>query len=356
MCHVLHFLKKNQYLCNDSDPLSEIPVDLLFIHLILPPTLHYFRPKKPIRKLMTMWWRWTAHQLRLTSYMFGDRNEAEEFTPNRTWLYWLSKNINPTEPPAPCADGGFCRVPAGDNIAFLRDRPAMIRVDEKGEAMTQRGREIMEAQDAEARQAGRNPVEDYKVVYIPPHFIKRVIVFITSFWLAGSLALFTVVAVPTVAGRAVFRLFATREFHDGYSFIIGFYLIWWSWLVGSLFVKVRIRRQRHASIREIPDGDKKGRVRASWLLFLFKRVTVYFSKILWLVFWLGFVIPTLLSIALDVYLIIPIRALLNPGFTPTIHLWQSWATGLLLAGMIMKAHTNTGMHLDGGLDAVSTFR
>jgi len=287
--------------------------------------------------------------------MFGDRHPDEEFS--RPWNSYLPWHRDVAPVIIPSRDGGFRRVPAGDNIAFLRDRPAMIQVDETGVPLSEGGKELLAEQDAEARQAGRNPSEDYAVVYIPPDFLKRIFAFIAFFWISGSIALFAGIAIPTFAGRSLFRLFTERELHDGYSFMIGFYLIWWSWLVGILFVKVRIRRQRHMTGREELNAvdSNGGRIRASWLLFLFKRVTVYFSKILWLGFWLGFILPMLLSIVVDLYIVIPLRSIANPGFTPTIHLFESWATGLILAKIMMKVHRpRPGTDFNGGLEAVCT--
>lgn len=333
------------------EPLSDIPVDLLIVHLILPPTLHYFRPRKPVRRMMTLWWQWSAHQLRLTSFMFGERRPDEEYIMPWSWkkLFGLEGNNAVI---VPSRDGEFRRAPAGDNIAFLRDKPALVPVDEEGKPLDKAGSDIIDAQDAEARRSGRNPAEDYTIVYVPSEFRKRVIFFIIFFWLCGSLLLVSVTAVPIIGGRAVFRLFTTHPLHDGYSFIIGFYLVWWSYLIGSLFAKIRVRRQRHFLGRQFEQGE--GRVRANWLLFIFKRVAVYFSKIVWLGIWMGFIMPTLVSIAVELYLVIPLRHAVNPNFTPSIHIFESWAKGLILSKIIIRAHRGRqGDGLFGALDTVS---
>ncbi|KAF8586361.1 hypothetical protein K439DRAFT_961991 [Ramaria rubella] len=323
------------------EPLSEIPVDLLFVHLILPPTLHYFRPRKPVRRLMTAWWQWTARQLRLTSFMFGGRHPQEEIRPlYRSWRSLLTGDTSVVA----AEDGSFRRAPAGDNIAFLRDRPTLVQVDEDGEPVDADGRDIIAAQNAEAQQAGRNHRDDYTVVYVPPNFRRRIFLFIFLFWASGSIAMVSSVSVPILAGRAILKLCTPRELHDGYSFIIGFYLLWWAWLVGSLMARIRIRRQRHGGGR---------RIRASWFLFLFKRVSVYMSKIIWLAFWLGIILPTLVSIAVDLYLVIPLRYFMNPDFTPTIHIFESWATGLIISKIIMRTQrARPGNDLGGALEAI----
>lgn len=302
---------------------------------------------------MTLWWQWTANQLRLTSFMFGERRPNEEFTSPWSWkrIFGLNKGDAVV---VPSRDGGFRRAPAGDNIAFLRDKPALVPVDEEGKPLDETSREIIAAQDAEARRSGRSPAQDYTIVYVPSDFHKRVILFIIFFWLCGSFLLVSAIAIPIIGGRAIFGLFTPRVLHDGYSFIIGFYLVWWSYLVGSLFAKIRIRRQRHFLGRQFEQGE--GRIRANWLLFIFKRVTVYFSKIAWLGIWMGFIMPTLVSIAVELYLVIPLRYAVNPNLTPTIHIFESWAKGLILSKIIIRTQRGRqGDGLFGALDTVSNY-
>lgn len=277
--------------------------------------------------------------------MFGGRHHNEEYTPiHWTWQTLLPNNENEPIDMDATHDGGFRRAPAGDNIAFLRDKPALVQVDEHGMALDEGGRAIIWAQNAEAHQAGRKFQDDYTVVYVPPHFRRRIFLFILLFWLSGSTATVSAVALPILLGRAVFGRFISRHVHDGYSLIVGFYLLWWSWLVGTLIARIRIRRHRHEGSR---------RIRASWSLFLFKRIFVYGTKVAWLALWLGLVLPTLVSITVDLYLIIPLRFFLNPNFTPTIHVFESWATGLVLSKIIIRTQrARPGADLTGALDAV----
>jgi len=277
--------------------------------------------------------------------MFGGRHHNEEYTPDHwSWRTVFSSLDDEPLDMEVVRDGGFRRAPAGDNIAFLRDKPALVMVDEHGMALDEGGRATMWAQNAEAHQAGRNSQDDYTVVYVPPHFRRRIILFILLFWLSGSIATISSVVFPILLGRAVFGLCTPRQMHDGYSLVVGFYLLWWSWLVGTLVIRIRIRRQRHEGSR---------RIRASWLLFLFKRVFVYFTKVAWLTLWLGIVLPTLVSIAVDLYLVIPLRFFLNPSFTPTIHVFESWAAGLIISKIIIRTQrARPNNDLTGALEAI----
>ena len=103
----------------------------------MPATLRYFRPRRTIRALATRYWRWAAHQLRLTSYMFGGRHPEEEKTSEFSWrsfikLLFGGKSAKVNEQAV--FDGGFRRVPAGDNIALPKEVRATVAVDEFGSA------------------------------------------------------------------------------------------------------------------------------------------------------------------------------------------------------------------------------
>ena len=51
---------------------------------------------------------------------------------------------------------------------------------------------------------------------------------------------------------------------------------------------------------------------------------------------MGFVIPTLLGIVMDVYVEHPLRLLVNPGLTLEIQIFRSWGSGLLFAKMALS--------------------
>ncbi|KAJ3174716.1 E3 ubiquitin-protein ligase march7 [Geranomyces variabilis] len=61
-----------------SEPMSEFPVDLLIFHFVVPWTIAWIRPKRMLRQVVDVWFRWTAEQLRLQSFMFGGPAEMDE--------------------------------------------------------------------------------------------------------------------------------------------------------------------------------------------------------------------------------------------------------------------------------------
>ncbi|KAH9849834.1 hypothetical protein C2E23DRAFT_837455 [Lenzites betulinus] len=310
------------------EPLSEVPIDLIFIQLVLPYTMEYFRPRKVLRQLGTSIWKYLARQLRLSSYMFGGRHPLEEYTQER-WSWRSLLNIDGMEMDDAEAphDGSFLRVPNSDNVALVKDAPPTVEVDEEGYPVDARGTRLILAQTEEAMRAKRPIKDDYTVVYIPPYFRYRIIVFLVSVWTAGSALLASVLAAPILLGRAVFRLFLPYDVHDGYSFIIGFYLLWACWLVGVALDRLDKRRQRRWL-----DG-----ARAEWPLFVLKRTLLWIAQASYMLLLLGVVIPTLLGLAVELYIIQPIKHAANPLAEPRIRMVDLWALGLLYGKIIVRS-------------------
>jgi len=311
----------------NREPLSNVPVDLLFLHLVLPYTMHYFRPKKAIKDVATIVWKFLATRLRLTSYFFGDRHSQEEYTPKR----WQDNLIRPetyVEDDDIIPDGTFRRVPATDNLALPREMRATVTVDADGEPIDAAGRELMALQNHEAEKAKHNIKDDYMVVYIPPYFRWRIITFIALLWIIGAVFVGFMVAVPVSLGRGFFRLFTERDIHDGYSFIVGFYLIWVCYLTAQAIDRLDRRRKRRSV-----DGP-----RANLQVLIVKRGLLWLAKTVYMMFFLGIVIPILLAVVIDLYIILPIRFSLNPNMVPRIRVVDQWALGLLYAKIALHAH------------------
>ncbi|KAG5640450.1 hypothetical protein DXG03_008621 [Asterophora parasitica] len=306
-------------------PLSNVPIDLLFLHLVLPYTMHYFRPKRALRDFATVIWKALAHQLRLTSYFFGGRHPAEERS-NRWNVFSFSK---PSEE-STIADGTLRRVPATDNMALPRDMRATVGVTETGEPVDEEARILMEEQNAEMDKAKRSIADDFEIVYIPPLFRYRIFLFIALLWVIGAILLGLVVALPILIGRRVFELFTPRDIHDGYSLIVGFYLLWGFFLVGSAIDRLDRQQRRD----RILSGE---RARADLPVLVMKRGLLWVAKSGYMALCLGVVIPTLISFVIDLYIILPIRFTLDPGMTPRIRVVDTWALGLLYVKIALHA-------------------
>lgn len=289
--------------------------------------MHYFRPKRTVKHVATTVWKFLAARLRLTSYFFGGRHTEEEFTPKNWQDNFVRGNVHVVgEEDIP--DGSFRRVPATDNLALPRDMRATVAVTADGEPVDEEARELMAKQNAEAEKAKKNIKDDYMIVYMPPHFKYRVIIFITLLWIFGAVMLGLAVALPIQLGRSFFRLFTPRDVHDGYSLLIGFYLVWVCYLIARAVDRLDKRRQRRSG-----DGP-----RANLHVLVLKRGLLWVAKTVYMVFCLGIVIPILLAIVIDLYMILPIRFTLDPNMTPRIRVVDEWALGLLYAKIALHAH------------------
>lgn len=311
----------------NREPLSNVPVDLLFLHLVLPYTMQYFRPKKVVKDVAASVWKFLATRLRLTSYFFGGRHPREEVTPKNWQDNFIREGFH-TVNEGDISNGSFRRVPAVDNVALPRDMRATVSVNAEGEPVDDEAKELMALQNAEADKAKRNVKVDFMIVYIPPHFRHRIICFIALLWMFGSVMLGLSVALPITLGRSFFRLFTSRDIHDGYSFIVGFYLVWMCYLIGKAVDRLDKRRQRR-------NGDAP---RANLHVLVLKRGLLWVAKTLYMVFFLGVIIPVLLAVVIDLYVILPVRLEWDPTMTPRIRVVDAWALGLLYAKIAMYAH------------------
>ncbi|KAF7309457.1 RING-CH-type domain-containing protein [Mycena indigotica] len=315
---ILPFRWKNR------EPLSDVPLDLIFLHLSLPYTMHYLRPRTGIKRVSKALWKLLARRLRLSSYFFGGRYLEEEFTV-ATWSDAILGAEIDMEDPKNIRDGSFRRVPASDNIALPREMRATAAVSESGHPIDEEAAQLMIMQDQEAVKAKRHPHEDYMVVYLPPKFRYRVFFFVAILWVIGAIFLGLVFALPIQLGRGFFALFVKQEVHDGYSFIIGAYLLWGCYLIGRAVDRLDKRRQRRG-------GDDP---RADLWLLVIKRGLLWLAKITYMALFLGIVVPTLVSLVVDLYIVLPIRLSLDPTLVPRVRIVDSWAMGLLYSKIML---------------------
>ena len=307
--------------------------------------MQYFRPKRTIKNVATFVWKSLARRFRLSSYFFGGRYHEEEYT-SKNWRGLLFRPNMEMADVDDTPDGSFRRVPAADNIALPRDMRATVAVTATGEPVDDDARKLMDLQDIEATKAKRSIKDDYMIVYLPPFFRYRVIGFITLLWMFGAIFIGLAVALPIQLGRSFFKLFTSREVHDGYSFIIGFCLVWMCYLFAKAIDRLDKRRQRRGG-----DGP-----RADLYILVLKRGLLWAAKITYMMLSLGIVIPTLLAIVIDLYIILPIRFSLDPTLTPRIRIVDTWALGLLYAKIAFHAHRiQPPNRITRGLQHVSLF-
>jgi E3 ubiquitin-protein ligase MARCH6 len=284
------------------------------MHLVAPYFLRYFKPRRTGRRIIRIGWQLLAKNLRLSAYMFGGKFPKEELT-YPSWFSWEGGKF----------EGGFRRVPNRDGIAVIKDNPVVIETNRDGVALSQKGQDLIDAQNAECVKAKREIQKDFVTVYVPPHFRLRLFLFVCGVGLLGILALIVAIGVPVPLGRHVFSLFTSEEVHDGYSFIAGCSMIWTCFSIGKALNECVNRRLIDIYA---PSLETKA-ARASWSLFLLKEGIRWAGQVTWLVCWIGFVIPVLIAIVVDLYLVFPLRHMYDRGFEMRIDLPLAWLTGIL---------------------------
>lgn len=283
-------------------------------------------------------WKFLAAQLRLSSYLFGIRSPSEEILLVRSWFTLWGRPIGVT------LDGTYRRVPNSDNIVLIKNEPATVEVDSLGQPIDENATRIMQLQDAETERQRRNVQEDYTVVYLPPHFRYRIIAFTIAVWMICSIALATFLGLPILLGRYFFKLFIHEEVHDGYSFIAGFYLLWACWLVSKAVERMDKHRQRRGADEE----------RADLALYVIKRSLLWLTQAAYMALFLGVVIPTLIALIVELYILLPARHTFHPDLQPRIRIVDMWALGLLFTKIALRVQRMRPQgRMARGIDTVS---
>jgi E3 ubiquitin-protein ligase MARCH6 len=318
------------------EPLSNVPIDLLFLNLALPYTMTYFRPRKAIRKFTIVVWKELSRRLRLSSYFFGKRYGEEEYTP-KTWS--LGRTIyGPTKDADVVAadyDGSFRRVPNTDDIALPREMRATVAVTAAGDPVDEAASKLMTEQNEVTTKVNRNVKQDFIVVYIPPYFRYRMILFVSMLWSVGALCAGISLVLPVLLGRGFFGIIfkGKREVHDGYSILAGFYMLWACWIAGKAVDRLDKRRQRW--------GSEGPRASLWWLAV--KRGLLWFVKASYMAIFLGVVIPTLVGCVVELYVTLPFKLHLSQDIgVPRIRVLDCWATGLLYTKIVIRVIRRQG--------------
>lgn len=289
--------------------------------------MRYLRPRKAVYRVAVHVWKFLAARLRLTSYMFGDRQRDEESSrAYRTWVAFFRRSAKDYEEVTVTSDGTFRRVPASDNIALPRDMRATAEVSEDGSPLNDTAAALIASQNAEAAKAKRDVKDDYIVVYFPPRFRMRIVTFVAAVWTIMAVAAAICIAVPVQVGRQFFALISPSLVHDGYSFLTGFYILWACYLVAKAAESMDRRRQRVTK-----DGP-----RADFAVYFAKQSLLWATKMAYMAVFFGIVIPILLGLVVDVYIVLPIRLTFFPTMVPTIRLVDMWSLGLVYCKIVIR--------------------
>jgi E3 ubiquitin-protein ligase MARCH6 len=333
---------------SSNEPVLNFPVDLLFYNFLTPLAIVFFKPSDGLHAMYTWWFRKCARQLRLSWFLFGERHKDEEGRHvRRSWWDALAGRLGDCEKPVIGEDRRVLAEDRNVDVYFLRDgryvrSPAsdQVRIPKGGRVF----HEIEESEVADDVAPGPEPgpgprpadARLFETFYIPPWFRARIALFILCIWLFAALTGVGITILPLVIGRRVFAtVFADHvRMNDVYAFSIGVYLVG-----GVLYLAFRYDlalawMQRSLSLAPEPRREAAGKA---------KRVAIRAIRLIYTYAAFGLVLPTLLALVMEFYIIIPLHTALAPDQKHIIHFIQDWTLGVLyvkLAGRLILWHAD----------------
>ena len=331
-----------------NEPVLEFPVDLLFYNFLMPLAVRFFKPSKGLNKMYNWWFRKCARTLRLTNFLFGEQKEDEEGRyVGRTWGDILHAKQGDTQNPVTgkdeqalaqdreaqayfLRDGRYVRAPASDQVRIPKGAHTFLEVDEENNRLDNQP-------DQDEGLHGRKN-EMFAKVYIPPLFRLRISAFIFLIWLFAAATGVSITIVPLVFGRFVFATLTSNQLrmNDIYAFSIGVYILGGA-LYGLLYyrqITTYIRDTVTPHTPTITNFLRKSATLTVRLLGLFYTYAAF-----------GILLPALLSLLMEFFLIIPLHTYFRTSFTNLntisserhiIHLIQDWTLGVLYLKMAAR--------------------
>ena len=294
------------------------------------------------------WFRKCARTLRLTNFLFGEQKEDEEGRlVRRTWGDILHGKQGDTQNPVIgkdrqalaqgrevqayfLRDGRYVRAPASDQVRIPKGAHTFLEVDEDNNRLDNQP-------DQDEGLHGRKN-EMFAKVYIPPLFRLRISAFIFLIWLFAAATGVSITIVPLVFGRFVFAKLTSNQLrmNDIYAFSIGIYILGGA-LYGLLYYRQITTYIRDTVTPHTPTITNFLRKSATLTVRLLGLIYTYAA--------FGILLPALLSLLMEFFLIIPLHTYFRTSFTNLntisserhiIHLIQDWTLGVLYLKMAAR--------------------
>ena len=330
---------------SSNEPVLEFPVDLLFYNFLMPLAVRFFKPSDGLADMYTWWFRRCAKALRLTWFMFGERQLEEEGTVRRPWSRFLfqdnpteevsvskdtkpsEENTNASDEPRPgpkaAADsstfvrsGRYVRVPASDQVRIPKGGPVFLEVTEANERIDGRP-------EQETGQHTRNNML-FTQVYVPPYFRVRIALFIVMIWLFAAFTGVSLTILPLIIGRMIFAsvIPSHLRMNDVYAFSIGICIL------GSLYYLAKHARPLLLSFLPTRTSTPISRRIFQSTSHLLRLIYMYTAFLI--------ILPSLVALVMEAYLIVPLHSYIAPRETHVMHFVQDWTLGILYLKMLAR--------------------
>jgi E3 ubiquitin-protein ligase MARCH6 len=285
-------------------PSLEFPLDLLFYNFLTPVIIKVYKPSDALHAACQWWFKRCARFLRLSNFLFGDKNKGEEGRVGDDGEIVMI--------------GKYVRAPASDQVRIPKGYPVFIEVDADNNR-----------KDGKPEEGGVHNSPLVTMVYIPPWFRLRIAAFVCTIWIFAAITGVSVTIIPLIVGRHLFSLFlpARIEMNDIHAFSLGVYAL------GSIGYTIF---QTYKFLRSINRPDDS-------LLAAFHSVAATASRIglhalRFAYVWTGLIvlIPFLFAVLIELYLLMPLHAYIGPKEPHVVHLVQDWTLGFLYARLAAR--------------------
>lgn len=329
------------------EPLLEFPIDFLTYNLLAPLVTRFVLPSQGLEDLFKLWLKRCARALRLSHFLFGERQRDEEgHRVRRSQADMSGSDVDFIH------DGKYVRAPASDQVRIPKGDRVFLQV-------TDDNKRVDGQEDSRNGLHGRHN-KNFTKVYIPPYFRVRIALFIFSLWFFAAATGVGITVVPMVFGRVFLPMVMPERvaINDLYAFSAGLIT-----LGGTLCVLLR-SKGAYTGLRANLSKDK---IRAG-----LDEATDHISRMLKSIYVYGFaliVVPSLFALVLQLYLILPLHTYtsswssgssatntlssapnatasaiptLNESSAPsliaghTIHILQDWTLGFLYGRVVLR--------------------
>lgn len=363
---------------SSNEPVLEFPIDLLFYNFLMPLAVKFFKPSDGLHAMYTWWFRKLARGLRLTWFLFGERELDEEGTIQlqpppegqvvplwkRLFLEVDDKKVIPktwigtfeggmAKPSLPLSsqeledtnarkavlvhtrqllpDGRFVRAPASDQVKIPKGQRVFLDVTEgnkRQDRIEQPGVDLYST-------------PQYQFVYVPPNFRLRIFLFILFIWIFAAATGLGFTIIPLIFGRWMFRSLIPDRIrtNDIYAFSIGIYILgsvaYFLFHLKDIYKKARKRvvsTTAHILHRETLRRAVVVVTRAAKLVYAYSFLLVIF--------------PLMVASLMELYVLIPLDtymygAVISKDASPdttllsvqnprhTVRVMQSWTIGVI---------------------------
>ncbi|KAK9385817.1 hypothetical protein V1515DRAFT_213378 [Lipomyces mesembrius] len=322
-----------------GDTITEFPIDLLLYHIFIPVVLRFFKPSGLLKRSWSFFFTKTASWLRLTSFLLNIEVPYEEgtfkyksFTSRLKFRsrmpYEVIRSTDEFDKvPGDVVfvkDGSYVRAPNSDSVHLRKGRHEFVGVTKENRRLDGK---IDRPED----------LRDVVVVYTPPHFRARIGLLLVGIWLFAAITGLAATVGPLLLGRKIFSamLPERKKMNDIYCLTVGGYIFCAIFILGSFIADNRasIRRalRRLSTIFYSPRQLLVSTISLLYQIFKVSYVSLSF----------GLVIPALLSLIMEFYIVIPLHLYFTTD-QPVIHFMQGWALGVLYSRMLWKVLTLDG--------------